>query len=156
MTLIWLFWQILISNCKFLMPRPLKWSLLGAHTMILSKIIHKVTKTDYVWLIFLWIRRYVVLLAQFLIQGWGKTIYQICLQFMKGFVKLEIQFSNKGGLISKGIFSLVTSSFPDLINENNSNWKTSLGFRNIQEVRKVEDSIILHISWGCLLTLDHL
>ena len=26
-----LFWQILISYCKFLMPRPWKWSILGAH-----------------------------------------------------------------------------------------------------------------------------
>ena len=25
------FWQILISYCKFLMPRPLKWSILGVH-----------------------------------------------------------------------------------------------------------------------------
>ena len=49
MTLLWLFWQILISYCKFLMPRPLKWSILGAHTIILSKNIHKVTKTDHVW-----------------------------------------------------------------------------------------------------------
>ena len=30
------------------MPRPLKWSMLGAHTIILSENIHKVTKTDYV------------------------------------------------------------------------------------------------------------
>ena len=58
MTLLWLFWQILISYCKFLMPRPLKWSILGAHTKILSKNIHKVTKTDYLWFEFLWIRRY--------------------------------------------------------------------------------------------------
>ena len=40
------------------MPRPLKWSILGAHTIILSKNNHKVTKTDYVWFEFLWIRRY--------------------------------------------------------------------------------------------------
>ena len=52
----WLFWQILISYCKFLMPRPLKWCILG--TIILSKNIHKVTKTDYVWFEFSWIRRY--------------------------------------------------------------------------------------------------
>ena len=58
MTLLWLFWQILISYCKFLMSRPLKWSILGTHTIILSKNIHKVTKTDYVWFKFLWIRRY--------------------------------------------------------------------------------------------------
>ena len=55
-----IFWQILISYFKFLMPRPLKWSILGAHTIILSKNIHKVTKTDYVWFKFLWIRRYTV------------------------------------------------------------------------------------------------
>ena len=61
MTLLWLFWQILISYCKFLMPRPLKWSILGAHTIILSKKIHKVTKTDYVWFEFLWIRRYLLI-----------------------------------------------------------------------------------------------
>ena len=60
MTLLWLFWQILISYCKFLMPRPLKWSILGAHTIILSKNIHKGTKKDYVWFEFLWIRRYLV------------------------------------------------------------------------------------------------
>ena len=59
MTLLWLFWQILISYCKFLMPRPLKWSILGAHTIILSKNIHKVTKKDYVWLKFLQTRRYI-------------------------------------------------------------------------------------------------
>ena len=35
MTLLWLFWQIFISFCKFLMARPLKWSILGAHKMIL-------------------------------------------------------------------------------------------------------------------------
>jgi hypothetical protein len=57
-TLIRGFWQILISYCKFLMPRSLKWSILGAHIIILSKNIHKVTKTDYVWFEFLWIRRY--------------------------------------------------------------------------------------------------
>ena len=44
------FWQTLISYCKFLMPRPLKWSIQGAHTIISSKNIHKVTKTDYLWL----------------------------------------------------------------------------------------------------------
>ena len=32
------FWQILISYCKFLMPRPLKWSILGAHTITQWKI----------------------------------------------------------------------------------------------------------------------
>ena len=58
MTLLWLFWQILISYCKFLMPRPLKWSILGAHTILLSKNIHKVKRTDYVWFEFLWFRRY--------------------------------------------------------------------------------------------------
>ena len=36
MILLWLFWQILISYCKFLMPRPLKWGILGAGTIILS------------------------------------------------------------------------------------------------------------------------
>ena len=40
-TLLWLFWQILISYCKFLMPRPLKWTIPGAHTIILSKNIQK-------------------------------------------------------------------------------------------------------------------
>ena len=59
MTLLSLFWQILVSYCKFPMPRPLKWNLLGAHTIILSKNIHKVTKTNYVWFKFLWIRRYI-------------------------------------------------------------------------------------------------
>ena len=58
MTLSWLFWQILISYCKFLMSRSLKWSILGAHTIILAKNIHKVTKTVYVWFEFLWIRCY--------------------------------------------------------------------------------------------------
>ena len=43
------------------MPRPLKGSILGAHTIILSKNIHKVTKTDYVWFEFLWIRRYMLI-----------------------------------------------------------------------------------------------
>ena len=32
--------------------------MLGAHTIIPSKNIHKVTKRDYVWFEFLWIRRY--------------------------------------------------------------------------------------------------
>ena len=52
------FIMTLLANPHF-MPRPLKWSKLGAHTMILSKNIHKVKKTDYVWFEFLWIRRYV-------------------------------------------------------------------------------------------------
>ena len=50
------------------------------------------------------------LLAQFLTQGQGKTIYKMFRQFIKGFVKQEIQFSNKGALILKGIFTLVPSS----------------------------------------------
>ena len=41
MTVLWLFWQILIQYCKFLMPRPLKWGILGASTIILSKDIDK-------------------------------------------------------------------------------------------------------------------
>ena len=40
-TLVSSFWQILISYWKFLMPRPLKWGILGASTIILSKDIHK-------------------------------------------------------------------------------------------------------------------
>ena len=36
-----LFWQILIQYCKWLMPRPLKRSILGANTLILSKDIDK-------------------------------------------------------------------------------------------------------------------
>ena len=35
------FWQILSSYCKFLMPRPFKWSILGIHKIILSKIFIK-------------------------------------------------------------------------------------------------------------------
>ena len=58
MTLLLLFRQILISYCKFLMPRPWKWSILSALTILLSKNIHKGTKTDHVWFDFLWIRRY--------------------------------------------------------------------------------------------------
>ena len=58
MTLLWLFWKILILWCEFLMPRPLKWNILGAHTISLSKNIHRVTKTDYEWFKFLWIWRY--------------------------------------------------------------------------------------------------
>ena len=42
------FWQILLSYCKFIMPRPLKWGILGIGTIIL-----------YVWFEFLWIRLYV-------------------------------------------------------------------------------------------------
>ena len=45
MTLWWLFWLILISYWEFLMPRSLKWSILGDQTILLSKNIHKVTKT---------------------------------------------------------------------------------------------------------------
>ena len=60
---LWLYYdffgQILVSYCKFFMPSPLKWSILGAHTIILSKNINTVTKTDCVWFEFLWIRRYV-------------------------------------------------------------------------------------------------
>ena len=40
------------------MPKPLNRSVLGAHTIILSKNIHKITKTYDVWFEFLWIRRY--------------------------------------------------------------------------------------------------
>ena len=39
-TVLWLFWQILTSNCKFLVPRPLKWGILGVGKIILSKDIH--------------------------------------------------------------------------------------------------------------------
>ena len=35
------FWQILIQYCKFLTPRPLKWGILGASTIILSKDMDK-------------------------------------------------------------------------------------------------------------------
>ena len=41
MTLEWLFWQILISYCKFLMSKLLKWGITEACTIILSKDIHK-------------------------------------------------------------------------------------------------------------------
>ena len=41
MTVLGLFWQILIQYCKFLMPRPLKRGILGASTIILSKDIDK-------------------------------------------------------------------------------------------------------------------
>ena len=61
----WIVWQILISYSKFLTPRPLKWCRPGAHTIILSKNIHKITKTDYVWFEFLWIRRYVRIRIEF-------------------------------------------------------------------------------------------
>ena len=40
-TLLWPFWQILISYCKFLMSRPFKWDILGICTIIVSKDIHK-------------------------------------------------------------------------------------------------------------------
>ena len=40
MTVFWLFWQILLSYCKFLIPRPLKWGILGAGIIILSGDIH--------------------------------------------------------------------------------------------------------------------
>ena len=58
MALIWLFWQILISYWKFLMPRPSKWSIPGAHVIVFFKNTYKVTKINYVWFEFLWIRRY--------------------------------------------------------------------------------------------------
>ena len=35
------FWQILISYCKFLMSRPLKWYIIGDCILIISKVIHK-------------------------------------------------------------------------------------------------------------------
>ena len=56
------FWQILISYCKFEIShaKTFKKYLLGALTKILSKNIHKVTKTDYVRFKFLWIRHYLV------------------------------------------------------------------------------------------------
>ena len=42
---LWLYYcfflRILISCSKFFMPRPLKWGILGAHTLILSKDTHK-------------------------------------------------------------------------------------------------------------------
>ena len=41
MTVLWLFWQILIQYCKFLMPRCLKRGIIGASTIILSKDINK-------------------------------------------------------------------------------------------------------------------
>ena len=37
MTVLWLFWQILIQHGKFFMPRPLKRGILVASTIILSK-----------------------------------------------------------------------------------------------------------------------
>ena len=43
-------WQI--SHAK-----TFKWSIQGAHTIISSKNIHKVAKTDYMWFEFSWIRR---------------------------------------------------------------------------------------------------
>ena len=39
--LLWICSQILISYFKFAVPRPLKWSIIGAYTIILSKDIHK-------------------------------------------------------------------------------------------------------------------
>ena len=36
-------WQILIQYWKFLMPRPLKWGIIGASTIILTKDIDKYT-----------------------------------------------------------------------------------------------------------------
>ena len=36
-----IFWYILISYCKSIMPRPLKWGILGGSTIILSENIHK-------------------------------------------------------------------------------------------------------------------
>ena len=41
MTVLWLFWQILIQYCKFLMPRPLRWGIPDPSTIILSKDIDK-------------------------------------------------------------------------------------------------------------------
>ena len=46
------------------MPRLLKLSIIGANTIILSRNIHKVTKTDCVQFNFLWIRRYLLTLQQ--------------------------------------------------------------------------------------------
>ena len=41
MTVLWLFLKILIQYCKFFTPRPLKWGIKGASTIILSKDIDK-------------------------------------------------------------------------------------------------------------------
>ena len=38
---VWCFYQILISYCKFFMSRPLKWGIVGACIIIISKDIHK-------------------------------------------------------------------------------------------------------------------
>ena len=62
MTLLWLFWQILISYCKFLMPRP-HFKGLGVRNLfyemrICQKSHNTVTVTVYVWFEFLWNRRY--------------------------------------------------------------------------------------------------
>ena len=40
MTVSCLFWQIRILYCKFLLPKPLKWGILGTGTRIQSKDIH--------------------------------------------------------------------------------------------------------------------
>ena len=40
-TLIWFYLQILISFCKFLMSKPLKWGILGDSTIIIFKVTHK-------------------------------------------------------------------------------------------------------------------
>ena len=45
-----MFWQILVSYSKFFMPRPLKWGILGACTIILSKIFIKMLEKSFLWI----------------------------------------------------------------------------------------------------------
>ena len=64
---LWLYYDF-FGKSSFLMPWPLKWSILGAHTIILSKNIHKVTKqimsgsnfyeSDVTRLIYAWVTQF--------------------------------------------------------------------------------------------------
>ena len=53
-----------LANPHFILQishaKTFKWSIPGAHIIKLSKNIHKVTKTDYMWFDFLWIRLYLL------------------------------------------------------------------------------------------------
>ena len=127
------------------MPRPLKWSILGAHSIILSKNIHKVTKTDYVWFEFLWIRSYIkwnfvnqLCWLYFLVVcifnwhlwnlitwlSWGLThyVYQMFYSIFQQQFKLHCSRVQVTELRLKNIFvSIFMHFFPSIIIQNRIN-----------------------------------
>ena len=64
-----IFWQIVISYCKFLMSKALKWNILGVCTIIVSKDIYKN----------LWKNLFMVAPVYFSLKNWQKSVHwNIC------------------------------------------------------------------------------